>query len=138
MQELPKKERTFSFETEGELTKRKYDGEFTVHAVLNMGLKHQLELEKTILQADTKSPTPGLRGIASVIAELRVRIIDGPEFWKQSLGGMRIEDENVIFELYDKVTAQEAEWRKELEESLVKQEGKADPNSPKESSTKSE
>lgn len=138
MQELPKKERTFHFKSEGETTKRVYEGEFTVHALLNMGLKHQLELEKTILQADTKSPTAGLRGIATVMAELRVRIINGPEFWKQSAGGMRIDDENVLFELYDKVLEQESIWRDELEKSLVKQEEAADPNSPKESSTKSE
>ena len=116
MSQLPKRERTFQFESVGNDTGRKYEGKFTVKTILKIREKHQLELEKTILQADTKSPTAGLRGISNVLAELRVRVVDGPEWWKQSEGGADLDDENVLLDLYDKTLEQEAEWRKDLKE----------------------
>lgn len=116
MSQLPKRERTFVFEGVGADTGIKYDGKFTVKTILKIREKHQLELEKTILQADTKSPTAGLRGISNILANLRVRIVDGPEWWRQSEGGSDLDDENILLDLYDKVIEQEMEWRKDLQE----------------------
>lgn len=132
--ELPKIERAFDFEEKGEITGKKYDGQFLVKSLLNFGDKHQLELQKTLLQADTRAPTPGLRGIAQIIAELGVRVVNAPTWWEQSNGGRSIVDENVVLALYDKVLEQEDEWKKEL---ALKQaetvEETPDPNLKKES-----
>ena len=51
-----------------------------------------------------------------ILANLRVRITDGPEWWKQSAGGGTIQDEAVIVTLYDKVMEAEAVWRKKLKD----------------------
>lgn len=118
--DLPKKIRSFKIKEIGDTTQMEYEGEFKVHAVLNMGQKHALEIEKTILQADTKSPTLGLRGIANTLAELRVRIIDAPDWWKDSRGGTEILDENVIVAIYDQIIDQELKWREELKAKTVK------------------
>lgn len=111
---LPKNERSFNFEHKGSLTSYKYDGTFTVRCVLNVQQKHQLELDKTRLMADMKNPTDRLEGISSALAELKIRIIESPAWWKDSNGGLDILDEDAVAALYTKCTEMEAEWRKEL------------------------
>lgn len=114
--DLPKNEKTFTVDITGETTGQQYQGEFTVVCVLNMLKRRQLELEKTRLKADTLNPTAGLEALAQVMSHLRVRIINGPEWWKQSEGGLNIMDENVIVELYDKCLEQELAWVSEVKD----------------------
>lgn len=109
--DLPKNEATFDFKEVGETTGKSYDGRFTCLCVLNMGKKHQLELEKTRLMSDFVNPTDGLYGIATILANLRVKLTDSPNWWKQSNGGLDIEDEDVLVKLYQVVLTKETEWR---------------------------
>lgn len=117
--DLPKNESVFDFDFISELG-RKYEGRFTALCVLDMGQKHRLELEKTRLLGNHANPTDGLAGIAIVLATLRSKIIDAPEWWKQSNGGFLIKDEDVLVALYDKIQAAEAEWRNQLMEMKKK------------------
>ena len=112
--DLPKNEAVFDFDYVGASTGKKYDGQFTVVCMLNMARKHALEIEKTRLMADFQNPTDGLFGLAVVLANLRVRIVEAPEWWKQSKGGFDILDEDALVALYDKVIDQEAKWRESL------------------------
>ena len=117
--DLPKIEAVFDFDFTSELAK-KYDGRFTVLCLLDMGQKHKLELEKTRLLGNYQNPTDTLAGIATVIANLRIKIIDAPEWWRQSNGGFSIKDEDALVALYDKVQAAEVEWRNQLAEMKKK------------------
>ena len=117
--DLPKIESVFDFDFTSEIGKH-YDGRFTVLCLLDMGQKHRLELEKTRLLGNYPNPTDGLAGIAVVLANLRVRIVDSPEWWKQSNGGYNIKDEDALVALYDKVQAAEVEWRTQLTEMRKK------------------
>jgi len=131
--ELPKNEAVFHFDHVGETTGNKYDGTFTVRTALNMGQKHLLELEKSKLLADFLNPTNELAGIALILSNLRVKVIDAPEWWKQSAGGLNIMDEDVLVELYKKVVEKELEWRANLKNKGAKaapQDGQPDPNAP--------
>jgi hypothetical protein len=112
--ELPNNEAVFSVDVEGETTFKRYDGQFTVRCVLNMGQKHAMELEKTRLLGNYSSPTEGLAGIAVIFANLRAKITDGPEWWKQSAGGSNIKDENILVELYTNLQRTETEWRQKV------------------------
>jgi hypothetical protein len=118
--DLPNKESVFDFEHTGELTEKKYEGRFTVLCLLDMGQKHRLELEKTRLLGNYTNPTDGLAGIAIILATLRSKVVDGPEWWKQSGGGFNIQDEDTVVALYDKVQAAEVEWREKLKEKAKK------------------
>lgn len=109
---LPNKEKTFDFEYQGDL--KKYDGTFTVLAHLNVGQKHALSLEKTRLLGNYANPTDDLAGFAIILANLRIKIVDGPEWWKQSQGGSTIEDEDALVALYREVQKAEAEWKEDL------------------------
>lgn len=114
--DLPSRESAFDFEHVGADTGKKYDGQFKVLCLLDMGQKHRLELEKTRLMGNYANPTDGLAGLAVILATLRVRIIDAPEWWKQSGGGFGIQDEDALVALYDKVLGAESEWRSKMVE----------------------
>lgn len=120
--DLPSKEKTFDFEHTGETIGKKYDGRFTVLCVLNIGQKHALGLEKTRLMGNYPNPTDDLAGFAIILANLRAKIVDGPEWWKQSQGGALIEDEDALVALYRHVQEAEFQWKEELKKKTQKPE----------------
>jgi hypothetical protein len=117
--DLPSTQTTFDFEFVSELGK-KYEGRFTVHCLLNMRLRHLLELEKTRLLGNYLNPTDSLGDLAILLANLRNRIIDGPPWWTQSDGGYNISDFDALVELHSKVLNAEVEWRNKLKEKTKK------------------
>lgn len=128
--DLPTTETVFDFDFTSDLGK-KYDGQFTVRCLLNMRQKHLLELDKTRLLGNYSNPTDELAGIAIILATLRARIIDAPEWWKQSDGGFNITDIDALSALYDKVLTAEVEWRNKLKEKAKKaQETTLSPTTP--------
>jgi len=129
--DLPKDTRTFPFESSGDTTLKKYDGDFKVKCVLNMRDKRLLEIEKSSIRADMANPTPDLIAYSTILSNLRIRIEDSPEWWKQSSGGYDLKDENTVVELFDKVMEQETKWREEVK--ILSEEGNPDPNPQKES-----
>lgn len=118
--DLPSKEKTFDFEHVGQTTDKKYDGRFTVRCVLNVGQKHALALEKTRLMGSYENPSDELVGLAIVLATLRARIVDAPEWWKQSQGGSLIDDEDALVYLFQKIQEAESEWKEELKKKTQK------------------
>jgi hypothetical protein len=120
--DLPSKEKTFNFEHVGDTTGKKYEGMFTVLCVLNIGQKHALGLEKTRLLGSYENPTDDLAGLAVILSNLRHKIVDGPEWWKQSAGGSLLEDEDTLVLLYRKVQEAEVQWREDLKKKTQKTE----------------
>lgn len=125
--DLPSKERSFAFEHTGETTGKKYDGQFTVICVQNVGQKHAMALEKTRLLGNYANPTDDLAGLAIIMANLRHKIVEAPEWWKQSNGGAALDDESCLVMLYRKVQEAEFEWKEELKKKTQKP---ADPSRP--------
>jgi hypothetical protein len=114
--ELPKNEATFDVDVQGDTTFKQYQGQFTCRCVLSMGQKHGMEIEKSRLLGSYVNPTNELEGLAIIFASLRAKIVDGPEWWKQSTGGATINDENVLVDLYNKVEKAEKEWRQKVKD----------------------
>jgi hypothetical protein len=111
--DLPNIESVFDFDYTSELGKR-YEGRFTVLCLLDIGQKHRLALEKTRLLGNHAFPTEELSAYALVLSNLRVKIVDAPEWWKQSNGGYNIKDEDALVALYDKLLIAEGEWKAKL------------------------
>lgn len=118
--DLPSKEKTFSFEHVGETTGKKYEGQFTVQCVLNVGQKHAMSLERTRLMGNYPNPTDDLAGFAQILANLRFKILNAPEWWNQSNGGTQIDDEDALVVLYRKVLEAEVEWKEDLKKKTQK------------------
>jgi hypothetical protein len=110
---LPEKETVFDFDFIAESGK-KYDGQFVVKAVLTIGQKHMLELEKTRLLGNYSNPTDDLLGLAIMLANLRMKIVKAPEWWNQSAGGYDIQDEDALIALYNRIRQAEDEWKSKL------------------------
>jgi hypothetical protein len=132
--DLPSTESVFDFDFTSDLGK-KYEGQFTVRCLLNVRQKHLLELEKTRLLGNYVNPTDELAGMAIILASLRHRIIDAPEWWKQSDGGYNLTDIDVLNVLYEKVLTAEVEWRTKLKEKAKKLQEQTAPTATSPSST---
>lgn len=131
--DLPSKEKTFSFDHVGLDTGKEYKGQFTVLCLLNVGQKHQLSLEKTRLLGNYPNPTDDLAGFAVILANLRAKIVEAPEWWKQSGGGSTIEDEDALVALYRKLEEAELQWKADLKkktESIPEQPAKPTSSNP--------
>ena len=111
---LPKNEKSFMLSVAGEVTGHKYEGQFTVKCVLSMADKRLLEIEQSRLSVDLMNPTNNLVAISRVVANLRVRVINAPDWFDQIIGSLDILDDNVVFELYSKCLDASNEWQEEL------------------------
>lgn len=114
---LPKNEKSFMFEKVGEITGYKYDGQFVVKCALSLADKRAIEIEKSRISMDLMNPTGNLDAISRLIANLRVRVISGPEWFNQQVNTMQILDEEVAFEVYSLCLKASEEWIKELKDA---------------------
>lgn len=119
--DLPSRERTFEFEYTGLDTGKEYKGRFTVRCILTVGQKHAMSLERTRLLGNNEAPTADLAGIALILSTLRAKVIDAPEWWKQSNGGSLIDDEDCLVQLFRKVEEAEDAWKMELKKKIEAQ-----------------
>ena len=126
--ELPKNEATFSVDIVGDTSFKKYDGQFTVRCVLTTGQRHLMELDKSRMLGGSNFPTDALVGLAEVLSTLRARIIEAPEWWKQSGNGNTLTDENILMELYKKVDEAEKAWRQSVKEMASPAKDSTSPN----------
>lgn len=130
---LPKNEKSFMFSLVGEITGHKYEGQFSTKCVLSMADKRVLEIEQSRLSMDLLNPTDNLVAIARVVANLRVRVIDAPDWFDQIIGSLDILDDNVIFELYGECLKASSEWQDELKKKSLPEEKQTEGNLPAES-----
>ena len=117
--DLPKNEKSFLLDHTGERTGKKYDGTFTVVCVLNAAQDRNLEIERSALSADLSNPTANLTALSTVVANLRVRVIEAPEWFKQSILTLDLIDQEVLFELYGKCLDKENEWLEEVKKDSL-------------------
>lgn len=117
--DLPKNQKSFQLDYTGEITGKRYEGTFTVKCVLNMAEKRKLEIERSGLSADLTNPTGNLNAIALVVSNLRVRVTDAPDWFKQSIMSLDILDEDVLFEVYSKALDKSEEWLSEVKKKSL-------------------
>lgn len=111
---LPKMEKTFELDTVGETTGVEYKGQFTAKCVLSIKDRQAVELEKSRLTADYANPSGTLAAIAAMVASLRAKLIEFPDWWKEVNFGSELLDENVLIEIFEKTEDLGKEWRDSL------------------------
>lgn len=112
--DLPKNEKSFYFKHTGELTGKVYEGDFSAKCVLNLADKRLLEVEKSAITLDLNNPSGNLSAIGNVVSNLRVRILDAPDWFKQSIVSLDILDDELMFEIYAKCLELSDEWIADL------------------------
>jgi hypothetical protein len=109
----------------GQRTGNPYNGKFLVKMVLTRRENFIAdERRRMIVGTNPLGVAPSLNGEAYMLGQLFVRILEGPKWWKDSDGGLDLEDENVIGELYRlidlKVNESEADLSKEGKQAVEK------------------
>jgi hypothetical protein len=117
--DLPKNQKSFQLDHIGEVTGRRYEGTFNVKCALNMAEKRKLEIERSTLSADLTNPTGNLNAISVVVANLRVRVVDAPDWFKQAIMSLDLLDEDVLFEIYGKCLDKSEEWLSEVKKKSL-------------------
>ena len=127
---LPDNKYTFTIKSTGDVTKQVFEGEFSSRVMLTVGEKRLLEAEKARYTTDLKNPTESLIAYSNVLAELKVRIIDAPIWWKESSNGEALMDENVLLDVFNQMSEGVIEWMDQLNK-------KVEPETAKEGKTSS-
>lgn len=104
--------------TVGIRTGKPYNGKFTVKTVTTRRENFLAdERRRFIIGSNAANAPAALQGEAYMLGLLFVRIVEAPDWWKTSDGGLEIEDENVIGELYKLSEEKISEREKEMQEA---------------------
>lgn len=119
---LPSTETQFEFECTGETTSKRYSGSFTIKSVLN-----NFESAEVVMRADRYNGGSQTLPVQTAlfnraIAELEMRIKASPDWWTKSDSGRLMYDQNVVFELFNKVLEAQKEWKDRLNTEASKSE----------------
>ena len=117
--DLPKNQKSFEISYLGEITGKKYEGTFTVKCVLNLAEKRKVEIERSTLSADLNNPTDSLSAIATIVSNLRVRVVESPDWFKQSVQTLDVLDEDVLFHIFSKCMEKSDEWTSEVKKKSL-------------------
>lgn len=105
----------FSISVVGEESLNPYVGDFTVKTLLSMRDKFRAdELRRLYLGINPDSASASAIGEAMVLAQLNVRIVEGPDWWNNSDGGLSLSDNNVIGEIFKLALDKENERKNDL------------------------
>jgi hypothetical protein len=129
---LPRQETTFQFSCTGSETMQRYSGEFTVKLLLTNG--EILKVGRLTDQFTGSSPTFLYTNFARALAELHVRIVEAPKFWKDSMSGLELADQNVILELDTKIAEKIVEYKTSVKAAAEQSEKNAKKDEPREES----
>lgn len=116
MANVKKYESTAIVNATGEITGEQYTGKFTFKTRLSHKERMQIDtLRRQILgpQPEGAVPSPRALSAAQIFANLAVRTLDAPSFWKNSDNGMDLADDDLVSAVYDAaIKAEEDEIQK--------------------------
>jgi len=92
---------TFSIDVVGEISGDPYKGTFKVKTRLSH--RNHLErdqIRRNLLGANSDSASADAAGTAEIFAQLAVRIVDAPGWWKNAENGFELPDEAPVVAVY--------------------------------------
>lgn len=93
----------FSISLVGDATRTTWAGQFTVKTKLSWRDQLQMDkLRREFLGPDAQGASPDAIAQAVILAELSVRVIEAPQWWFESKGGLEMCDDNVLTTIYEK------------------------------------
>lgn len=108
---LPKNEKTFEINVEGEVSGERYAGSFTCVCVPWGGLRNKIARDEIRESGDLDNITTELFLRARWLANTQGRLLQAPDWWVNLSQGAKLLDDNVLKEVYDKCIEAEVEWR---------------------------
>ena len=123
---LPKNEKQFTVEVEGDMTKQIYRGDFVCICVPTLKQKADMSIMEARLNADLATLDAGARSLHAMIAQTSVRLISSPDWWLASDGGRHLLDLSVMIEVFSKCIQAQNDWLKGVWKKEEKIEVKVD------------
>ncbi|MEM4360232.1 MAG: hypothetical protein QXT45_06850 [Candidatus Bilamarchaeaceae archaeon] len=117
MIKLPDIIRTVYISCTGEQTKQIYAGMFRVKVALTNAERLEVERMYAQLLPNDKQAAEANRLRASALAELSVRVVDAPSWWRNSRSGQDLLDSQPLWDLLVKIDELINEWTKSVEET---------------------
>ena len=111
---LPKNEATFSISVIGETTQEQFIGDFICVCIPTIAQRNSISREEIRIIGDASIAPPELQIRGIWLAALRVQIIDGPTWWKESNYGHSLLDDNVLKEIHENTVKAGEQWRAEI------------------------
>jgi hypothetical protein len=88
---------SFDVKVTGDLTGKEYSGLFKVKTKLSVKERlKESEIKRSILGVASQDADQEAILMASAVAYLAVRVVESPAWWKESEGGLSLEDLNVL------------------------------------------
>lgn len=115
--DIPSRETSFYFKDKGERTRKNFEGTFTVKALLTQQEIVDVGMLLDQYSRGSKTLPQGVALLNRAFAELDVRIIKAPSFWKDSNQGRDLLDTNIVFGVYKAAMDAETEYDKKLDEA---------------------
>ena len=111
---LPSVLQTFHFEHQGSY--EKYEGDFTVKCKLTFKERNDFNIIKARLLGglSTEDNFSDLGFYPHVLATLKTRIVESPEWFKESGCGENLLDHSVAFALHNKLYQCERDWEEKM------------------------
>lgn len=125
--DIPSREHTFYFKDKGERTRKTFEGTFTVKALLTQQEIVDVGMLLDQYNRGSKTLPQGVALLNRAFAELDVRIVKSPSFWKDSNEGRDLLDTNIVFGIYKAAMDAETEYDKKLDEAAKQAEEAAKP-----------
>jgi hypothetical protein len=101
----------------GDDTGNPYTGTFKVKTLLDRRDRFVAdERRRGIIGANAADALVSLQEEAFILGQLFVRVVDGPKWWKDSNGGLSLEDGNVIVKVYELTLAEEVKRKEKIRE----------------------
>jgi len=112
--QVPPTESDFVIDVEGNITKKRYIGEFT-SKILNKKDQAMVAKHRAYLNGDMVSNLdPLILRFHMKISYLRYALVGYPKWWKELDLGYEIYDGNVVDEVYERVLDAEETWLKTI------------------------
>lgn len=114
MYKIPDIIRTIFLDSVGEVSKQKFTGTFRVKVVLTNSDKLAIEREYARLLGKEESASSNNKLLAGTMAELSVRVLNGPPWFRDAMSGANMIDENPLYEIIVKINEEYKKWQSEL------------------------
>lgn len=117
---LPTHEKSVHIDVVGNQTNERFRGDFTVKTLLTNSELLEAALAIDRMGGGSTTLPVGYSLFIRALAELDVRVVDAPKWWKDSQGGRNLLDQNVVTEIYSAALKAATDYKAELDKAAEK------------------
>jgi hypothetical protein len=111
MAKLPEQIVTVFLDSIGDITKTRWTGQFRIKCILTHADRFALErMYAALLPSREREVDEEVKLRAATIAELSVRVTEGPEWWSSTRYGQLMADKDPLYDLIVMANEEEKKW----------------------------